>query len=121
MLIIANAAAYHGFSQYFCNATARMVEAIFKDYVRRLDRAMEYQKRRVLLILDNFTGHKIQELYTPNNIEFLLLPPNPTTLLQPLDAGIIKNFKTHYRWDLAAFQMIAVKEQNKQLTPINLR
>lgn len=87
-----------------------MTKAIFKDYIRQFDRAMEYQKRHVLLILDNFTGHQIQELYTPNNIEFLFLPPNTTTLLQPLDAGIIKNFNTHYRWDLAAFQWIAVKE-----------
>jgi hypothetical protein len=78
------------------NKFVKQVETI-KIYIRRFDRAMQYQKRRILLILDNFTGHHLAELDIPTNIELLFLPPNTTTILQPLDAGIIKKFKTHYR------------------------
>ena len=31
------------------------------------------------------------------NVKLVMLPPNVTAHLQPLDAGIIMNFKTHYR------------------------
>lgn len=30
------------------------------------------------------------------NVEFCFLPPNTTSLIQPLDQGIIATFKTHY-------------------------
>ena len=36
-----------------------------------------------------------------NNIELIFLPPNTTSVAQPMDAGVIKNFKFHYRNILA--------------------
>ena len=36
-----------------------------------------------------------------NNIELIFLPPNTTSVTQPMDAGIIKNLKFHYRYILA--------------------
>ena len=48
------------------------------------------------LLLDNCAAHKIE-----NNglqfIELVFLPPNTTSYIQPLDQGIIKNFKHYYR------------------------
>ena len=38
-----------------------------------------------------------------SNIKVLFLPPNTTSRLQPLDAGVIKNFKVRYRKLLLKF------------------
>lgn len=48
-----------------------------------------------MLYVDNFSGHKTT--LNLENIELKFLPPNTTSLSQPLDMGIIKNVKFHYR------------------------
>ena len=97
----------YGFMDYHFNLNAWMTKKIFKDYLRKFDRAMKAADRKILLILDNFSGHYLDAegqgplSYKPTNIELLYLPPNVTALLQPLDAGIIKSFKSHYRYSSA--------------------
>lgn len=59
------------------------------------DRRMRQQNRRVCLHLDNFSGHYIS--YEPTNVELVYFEPNLTAWVQPLDAGIIRCFKAHYR------------------------
>jgi hypothetical protein len=57
---------------------------------------MRRQKRKVLLIIDNAPSH----IFNPANItntEVVFLEPNMTSHIQPMDAGIIKAFKAHYR------------------------
>ena len=56
---------------------------------------MRAQKRKVCLHLDNFSGHYIN--YEPTNVELIYFKPNLTAWVQPLDAGIIRCFKAHYR------------------------
>lgn len=56
---------------------------------------MRSQKRHILLIIDNFSGHFIN--YAPTNIQIEFFEPNLTAFVQPLDAGIIRCFKAHYR------------------------
>ena len=50
-----------------------------------------------MLFLDNAGCHlsDVKDLYS--NIKMMFLPPDTTSRLQPLDAGIIKNFKVCYR------------------------
>ena len=55
---------------------------------------MRIQSRKNLLIVDNAPSHVFDEF---SNIEMLYLPKNTTSLLQPLDMGIIKIFKNHYQ------------------------
>ena len=50
--------------------------------------------RKVLLLLDNATSHVNLELL---NVHIHFLPPNITSLLEPMDAGIIRNFKLKYK------------------------
>ena len=51
------------------------------------------QGRKVLLLLDNAPFHCEMEL---DNVKFVFLPANTTAGTQPLDAGIIKDFKVFY-------------------------
>lgn len=51
---------------------------------------------KILLIVDNVPGHSqpLDGYYADVNIVFL--PPNTTTLLQPVDQSVIANFKKYY-------------------------
>jgi len=51
-------------------------------------------KFKVVLIMDNAGGHAVDLSYDGVQIE--LLPPNTTSLIQPMDQGVIRAFKVLY-------------------------
>ena len=55
---------------------------------------MRREGQHTLLMIDNFSGHRV--LYEPTNIQMEFFKPNLTSFVQPLDAGIIQCFKAHY-------------------------
>ena len=57
---------------------------------------MRQQDRKILLLLDNFSGHKWDPAKI-TNITVKLLPPNMTSHIQPCDAGIIRTFKASFK------------------------
>ena len=57
---------------------------------------MRKQRRKVLLFLDNATSHPADILL--KNVQLKFFPPNTTSKCQPLDQGIIQNFKVWYHW-----------------------
>lgn len=60
-----------------------------KDYLH--DIGMDF---KVLLIMDNAGGHPLDLSYEGVQIEFL--PANTTSLIQPMDQGVIRAFKALY-------------------------
>ena len=52
--------------------------------------------RKVLLVLDNAGGHPAHIAEKFPNLEFYFLPPNTTSLIQPMDQGVIRSFKANY-------------------------
>lgn len=65
---------------------------------------------KVLLILNNAPVHCCEKLKNAHpNIEVLFMPPNTTSLIQPLDQGIIKAFKAHYTRELYSKALKALK------------
>ncbi|GBN46688.1 hypothetical protein AVEN_173798-1, partial [Araneus ventricosus] len=79
---------------------------------RRWDLNFSKQKRKVALIADNCTAHCTVDIL--KSIELAFLPPNSTCVLQPLDRGIIQNFKATYT-NLLLQDMISAIDQKEQL------
>jgi hypothetical protein len=83
---------------YRFNAKAWMTVSIFQEWIKIFDKIirLENPDRKVLLLLDNVGSHKLNGVQLKNT-ELLFLPPNSTTRIQPLDAGIISSFKAKYK------------------------
>uniref|UniRef100_H3AQT2 HTH CENPB-type domain-containing protein n=1 Tax=Latimeria chalumnae TaxID=7897 RepID=H3AQT2_LATCH len=96
--------------QYMANKKVWMVSTIFEEYVRALDHDMVQQKRKVVFIVDNCPAHP--HLTGLKAVCLQLLPPNTTSHTQPLDSGVIRNFKVHYHHDLAMHTLIAADSGN---------
>jgi hypothetical protein len=56
---------------------------------------MTKEKKMILLLLGYCSAHKVDVWLENVKLEFL--PANSTSLLQPLDQGIIQNAKVHFR------------------------
>ena len=52
---------------------------------------------KALLLLDNAPTHPDECELVSGDIRALFLPPNVTSLIQPLDQGVLENLKRHYR------------------------
>ena len=79
---------------YRNNKKAWMTTPIMTEWLTCLDRKMKRQKRHILLFLDNAPSHPPVKL---QNVKLAFLPPNTTSLLQPMDQGIIQTVKLKYR------------------------
>ncbi|GFX05348.1 tigger transposable element-derived protein 1 [Trichonephila clavipes] len=90
------------FTEWFNNCFVPEVEAYMKE--KSLD-------LKVLLIVDNAASHP--QLEHPN-VQLVFHPPNTTSLIQPLDQGIIATFKKYYI--KTTYKFILNKLENESLT-----
>ena len=73
------------------------------------------QQRNCLMLLDNSSSHGVADTlltkvgsldaFRLSNLLLLFLPPNCTSVVQPLDQGIIAAFKAHYKRKLAHYRV----------------
>jgi hypothetical protein len=83
------------------NKKSWMTTKIMLEYLEWFD--LKIRGRKVLLLMDNFSAHECavktleQSDKQLQNIRLEFFPANSTSLYQPLDQGIIRNFKTFYR------------------------
>lgn len=80
---------------YFWNKSSWVTRAIFEAWLTLINNEMEQSQRHICLIIDNFSGHVVRREFSHIKIVFLM--PGLTSVLQPLDSGIIHSFKAHYR------------------------
>ena len=60
---------------------------LFEDWVREQDNKFEGQNRKVLLIVNNCTAYP--EVGGLKAFGLYFLPPNTTSITQPMDQGVI--------------------------------
>ena len=78
---------------HFPNGKSWVTQYIFKRYLEQFNNSIE---EPIILLLDIFFGHKVpMEAYGRINVVYL--PPNSTSVTQPLDCGIISILKSSYR------------------------
>ena len=76
----------------------------------RFNRKLVFEDRKVILFLDNTTCHPESMIGQFSQIKIIFLPKNTTSRLQPLDAGIIQNFKVKYRKRLVKYVLARIQE-----------
>jgi hypothetical protein len=83
--------------KYTHNRKAWMTSDIFISEIRQWDNEL---KIRTIVLMDNSTAHP--KMNNVKNIKLVFLPPNTTSMLQPLDQGIINNLKVNFAkcWSL---------------------
>lgn len=91
---------------YKSNKRAWVTQQLFLDWfnnnfvpeVRRHLQSIGFDKKcKVLLLLDNCPAHPDVNVMISENVIVKYLPPNCTCLIQPMDQGAIRSFKSHYR------------------------
>lgn len=80
---------------YAFSKNAWMTGEIFSNWLTKWDRKLRHNNRKVCLLIDNCSAHS--PYVTLTNIILRFLPPNTTSLIQPMDQGVIRNWKGHYR------------------------
>ncbi len=78
---------------YYSNPKAWMNTEVMTDILTALNRRLIRQGRNILFFIDNVSSHDPALIDRFSNIKIIFCQSR----LQPLDAGIIKNFKVHYR------------------------
>lgn len=97
---------------YRANKKAWMTSVLFIEWVRDQDRKFALQKRNVAVVIDNCPSHP--HITGLKAIKLVFLPPNTTSRTQPMDQGIIANFKHHYK-NILIQQLITAIDKQEQL------
>ena len=94
-----------------------MTGILFEEWLRKFDSSFRAESRKVALLIDNCPAHL--EIKNFTNIKLIFLPPNTTSVLQPMDQGVIRSLKAHYRKKVVRLCIKAV-ESNKPLPKISI-
>ncbi|GFV54638.1 tigger transposable element-derived protein 6 [Trichonephila clavipes] len=103
--------------KYRSNKKAWMTTELFNEWLVSLNSDMKREKRHILLFLDNCTVHN--NAPPLSNMKLQFFPPNSTSKLQPLDQGIIHNFKTFYRHEVVK-SVLDNQENQQHVTTISI-
>ena len=86
--------------------TTWMEGGIFEAWILQLNNQLKNQNQKVIMILDNASSHVVSfakvgesrgySTLELSNMTLVFLPPNVTSIVKPLDQGIIASFKIQY-------------------------
>ncbi|XP_064071485.1 tigger transposable element-derived protein 4-like [Vanessa tameamea] len=96
---------------YENNVKSWMTSEIFERWLRDWDAELKANNKKVLLLVDNCPAHP-----AVTNLKFIklvFLPPNVTYVLQPMDQGVLRCLKSHYR-RMQVLKLIQNLDSNNQ-------
>ena len=99
---------------WYASNSVWMTGDIHHRIMTKFNNQMRKAGRHVLYVCDNASSHQVQEY---SYIKFLMLSPNATSIVQPLDQGIIHSVKRRYKKKLAERYLVSV-ENNKDVNTI---
>lgn len=85
-----------------------MTSELFSDWLKKVNADMRAQKRKIIMFVDNCTAHN--NMRKLDYVTLLYLPANTTSKLQPMDQGIINNFKVYYRKEVVQYVLKSIEE-----------
>ncbi|KAJ8884288.1 hypothetical protein PR048_016145 [Dryococelus australis] len=71
-----------------------VIGKLFKAELRSWDRELQTWKRKIILLVDNCPVHPV--LQNLENIKLVFLLANTTSILQPMNQGVIRSLKCRY-------------------------
>jgi len=105
--------------EYHWNKKAWMTTRIFEKWIIELDDKFQKENRQVAFFFDNCSAHSKQIQCHLSSITLHFFPPNLTSVLQPMDLGIIRSVKAHYRNEIV-LNLISEIENNSPISKISL-
>lgn len=104
---------------YRANNNAWMTSALFKEWLLDFNKTMRLRNRKALLLLDNCSAHKVD--LRLENVTLQFLPAKTTSIMQPLDQGIISLFKRSYRQEVVKKIVASIDTvQKEKLTSLDI-
>ncbi|KAF7684248.1 Tigger transposable element-derived protein 6, partial [Cucumispora dikerogammari] len=82
---------------YHSNSSSWMTSKIFNNWLSLLNTDQLKKKQKIALLIDNAPCHNVFTKTNLSHIDIFFLPPNTTSVLQPLDQRIIHSFKSFYK------------------------
>ena len=83
--------------EWEANPSAWMTSEIFSRWLHNQDRRFQRLGKKIALVLDNASSHPHTLQTHCKAIKLIFLPPNTTSVVQPMDQGIIADFKKKFR------------------------
>ena len=96
--------------EYKSQKKSWMNSEIFEEWVCKLDRKFRADDRNIALIIDNCPAHP--SISNLTNVQLVFLPPYTTSILQPMDQGVICSLKAHYRGRVVRFLCRVLEKKN---------
>lgn len=104
--------------EYRANKRAWMTHNIFEEWLLDIEKKMKLEKRKILLLVDNCAAHIA--IPRMDNVRVEFFPPNCTSVLQPLDLGIIQTVKVHYRKLLLKKVLLLLEQPDNMKTGLKV-
>ncbi|XP_066960710.1 tigger transposable element-derived protein 1-like [Macrobrachium rosenbergii] len=107
---------------YHHNKKAWMTAMLFEDWFVHcfIPEVKDYCREnkilfKILSILNNAPSHPQNIGDIDESVKVVFLPPNTTSLIQPMDQGFVAMFKAYYLWNMFAQAVEATDNEEKDL------